>query len=628
MCGIAGGFGQLEDSVLEQMALRMSHRGPDHLSFSSTGDVHLAHARLSIIDLSSDSNQPMWDLKSRACIIFNGEIYNYRELRKELEEYGVKFRSKGDAEVLLNLYLEQGEDCLKKLSGIFSFAIWDARSDELFIARDNYGVKPLYYVENSNGFYFASEMKSLFCVPSVKREINIDSLFRSLVFLWSPGEETLVQDIKKLKPAHFIVIKGGKLTRYEKYWEWPHYQPDNNSDSKVFQNNIIHSLDSSVKEQLVADVEVGSFLSGGLDSSLIVALAKENLGGGIRCFTIDSGAADLSKDGFEDDLPYAKKVAAHLNVDLDILKVTPDISKFLPKMIYHLDELQADPAAINILLICELAKKQGLKVLLSGAGGDDIFTGYRRHYAVNLEKYWSWLPISFRTMLKTVSSVLPKDQAVTRRISKAFQYADLSSDERLLSYFFWLDPFVARGLFKDPEIVSNVPFQFIYDELAKVEARDPLERMLKLEQTYFLVDHNFNYTDKMSMAAGVEVRVPFLDKRVIDVASKIPTALKQEGKVGKSILKKAAERFLPNEIIYRSKSGFGAPLRTWLKNDLSEFVDTLLSTDSITRRGVFNAERVQQLLADDRAGKADYAYPIFALLCFEIWCQQFIDQEF
>lgn len=625
MCGIAGGYGHLDVKVLEQMAQKMSHRGPDYLSFSSIGNVHLAHARLSIIDLSADSNQPMWDLQSRASIVFNGEIYNYRELRQELEEKGVKFRSQGDAEVLLNLYLEEGENCLNKLSGIFSFAIWDPRSEQLFVARDNYGVKPLYYTENRDGFYFASEMKSLLCVPSVKREINPDSLFRSLVFLWSPGEETLIKDIHKVKPAHFMVVKAGKLVRYEKYWDWPAYQPDYSIDSGAHQNQILKALGSAVKEQLVADVKVGSFLSGGLDSSLIVALAQQNVETGIRCFTIDSGSAEQSKDGFEDDLPYAKKVAEHLNVELDILKVTPDITQLLPKMIYHLDELQADPAPINVLLICEQAKKQGIKVLLSGAGGDDIFTGYRRHYAVKAEKYWAWLPKPARRLLKTAAALLPKDQAVTRRISKAFQYADLSADQRLLSYFFWLEPSVALSLFKHPEQLSTTPFKFIYDELAKVKTDDPVERMLTLEQKYFLVDHNFNYTDKMSMAAGVEVRVPFLDKRVADVASKVPSELKQEGRVGKSILKKAAESLLPKDIIYRPKSGFGAPLRTWLKNDLSEYVDSLLSIDSINKRGIFDAGRVQQLLADDRNGKSDYSYPIFALLCFEIWCQQFLD---
>lgn len=625
MCGIAGAYGHLDNGILELMAQKMSHRGPDNVSFSSFSGVHLAHARLSIIDLSPESNQPLWDAQARACIVFNGEIYNYKQLRAELEVKGVVFKSLGDAEVLLNLYLEEGESCLNKLSGIFSFAIWDSRSEYMFIARDNYGVKPLYYSQNNEGFFFASEIKSLLCVASINKEINIDSLYRTLVFLWSPGEETLIQNVFKVPPAHFLIVKDGVIIRKEKYWSWPEYRPDYCLNSEGHQNNIFNAIEHAVKEQLVADVQVGAFLSGGLDSSLIVSLAQKNLESGIQCFTIDSGDPEQSNDGFEDDLPYARRVAQHLNAKLDILKVTPDITKLLPQMIYHLDELQADPAPINVLLICQQAKSKGIKVLLSGAGGDDVFTGYRRHYAVSAEKYWSWLPKTARSLLKDVTSALPKDRAVTRRIAKAFQYADLSADQRLLSYFFWLDPAVASGLFKQPELVSDAPFQFIYDGLSEVQTTDTVERMLTLEQKFFLVDHNFNYTDKMSMAAGVEVRVPFLDKRVLDAASKVPSELKQEGRIGKSILKKAAERILPKDVIYRPKSGFGAPLRTWLKKDLAPFVDELLSAETINKRGIFSAEKVHQLLADDRTGKADYSYPIFALLCFEIWCQQFLD---
>lgn len=625
MCGIAGGSGKLTQIALESMIECLSHRGPDFSSYYSNSLVHLGHARLSIIDLSEESNQPLWDCNFQACIVFNGEIYNYRELRQSLENEGFVFRSQGDAEVLLNLYLRYGVACLDYLSGIFSFAIWDSRSEQLFVARDHYGVKPLYYAVNSEGFYFSSEIKSLLLVDSVRRDLNVNSLFRTLVFLWSPGEETLFKSIKKVKPAHFMVVKAGKIIEYEKYWEWPSYEPNSSIGLEAHIHQVMNSLESAVKEQLVADVKVGAFLSGGLDSSLIVALANKNSGRGVRCFTIDTGSGEQAKDGFEDDLPYAKRVAKHLNVELDILKVTPDIAKLLPKMIYHLDELQADPAPINVLLICEQAKAQGIKVLLSGAGGDDIFTGYRRHYAVKSERYWGWLPSPFRSVLKAASSLLPKDKAITRRIAKAFQYADLAADERLLSYFFWLDPTIARSLFKHPEQISAQPFDFIYDEMRQVETKDPVERMLTLEQKYFLVDHNFNYTDKMSMAAGVEVRVPFLDKRVVEAASKVPSSLKQEGRVGKAILKKAAERMLPKDIIYRPKSGFGAPLRTWLKNDLAGYVDTLLSEESINKRGIFSFEKVQQLLAEDRSGKADYSYPIFALLCFEIWCQQFLD---
>lgn len=614
----------MDTATLEAMADKISHRGPDHRACYSTDNIHLAHVRLSIIDLSSLSNQPLWDANNVACIVFNGEIYNYQELRQDLQQRGVTFNSSGDSEVLLNLYLVHGPACLEMLSGIFSFAIWDTRQQELFIARDNYGVKPFYYSENDNGFFFASEIKALLEVESVSRDINYDSLFRSLVFLWSPGEETLINSVKKLKPAHYAIVRNGKIAEYEKFWSWPAYHPQYSS-STIAADKVYEGLNHAVKEQLVSDVDVGAFLSGGLDSSFLVALAKLNTDKKVNCFTIDSGSEDQSNEGFSDDLPYARKVAQHLGVDLDVLKIVPDIAELLPRMIYHLDELQADPAPLNVLLICEQARRKGLKVLLSGAGGDDIFTGYRRHYAVKFERYWAWLPKSARTVIRMATSALPKNNPKLRRIAKAFQYADQESDDRLLSYFYWIDPHIVRELFHDSIKLSDSPMQFMIEELATVKSSDPVERILTLEQKYFLVDHNFNYTDKMSMATGVEVRVPFLDKRVIETASEIPSSMKQKGRTGKWILKKAAEKLLPLDIIYRSKSGFGAPLRTWLKADLAPMVDRYLGEEHLAKRNIFNPQKVQQLIDDDRSNKADYSYPIFALLCFEIWCQQFLD---
>ncbi|MEY8198774.1 MAG: asparagine synthase (glutamine-hydrolyzing) [Colwellia sp.] len=626
MCGIAGGFGSLAEKSLNRMVSVMAHRGPDFTSYESINDVHLGHARLSIIDLSPTSNQPLWDVKKSACIVFNGEIYNYKKLRVELEKKNYSFRSNGDAEVLLNLYLEFGENIFEHVNGIFSFAIWDVKKDFLFVARDHFGVKPLYYFQNEEGFYFASEMKSLMEVDSLKKSINYDALLRTLVFLWSPGESTLLEGVKKVKPGHYLIIKNAELQKEVCYWRWPSYAPKAVS-SEEGAAEVLSVLERSVSDQLVADVPVGSFLSGGLDSSLLVALAIRASAKDIECFTIDIGGTNQSNDGFTDDLPYAKKVSEYLSVPLNVLEITPDIVSLLPKMIYHLDELQADIAPINVLLICEHAKSKGIKVLLSGAGGDDIFTGYRRHYAVSIERYWTMLPSIFRLGLSKLSSVLPKKSVMGRRVSKAFKYAHLGEDERLLSYFYWMDPLVARDLFVD-EIkngLSDSPMDFMLAEISSKQGLNPVEKMLHLERKYFLVDHNLNYTDKMSMATGVEVRVPFLDKRVVEVAANLDVKIKQKGSVGKWILKKAAEAVLPNNIIYRSKSGFGAPLRTWLNSDLSSFVDVNLSKQKIISRGVFKPEKIKKMLDDDRNGVEDYSYSIFALLCFEIWCQTFLD---
>jgi len=624
MCGITGGYGSLSSETLADMVESISHRGPDFCSVESIGDVHLGHSRLSIIDISTNSNQPLWNTAKTACIVFNGEIYNYKTLRKELVDLGYSFNSNGDAEVLLNLYLEFGYLMFQKLNGIFSFAIWDCFNESLLIARDPYGVKPLYYTENEDGFFFASEIKALLQLPSLVTNIDTASLYRTLVYLWSPGESTLLSDVKKLLPGGVALVKNRKLTKLEKYSSWPKYDPSDKPANEIA-SDVLECLRASVADQLVSDVPLGAFLSGGLDSSILVALAKSS-GANLECFTIDTGS---NNDEIVDDLPYAQAVAKDLAVQLNVLEVKPDIVKLLPKMIYHLDEVQADIAPLSVLLICEHARSKGIKVLLSGAGGDDLFSGYRRHTALKFEKYWSWLPLPFRKTLKHSSQWLNGKSTLGRRLAKAFKYADLEGDKRLLSYFFWMDPQIALSLFVDDlaKDLNGAEFDPMLSRISDNSQLNPLEKMLSIEREFFLVDHNFNYTDKMSMAAGVEVRVPFLDARVAAAASQSPTEMKLKGNVGKWILKRAAEGWLPNDVIYRPKSGFGAPLREWLKGDLASLVDELLSEEKIMNRGIFKPERVRQLVIDDREGKNDYSYSIFALLCFEIWCVQFIDSR-
>lgn len=627
MCGLVGFVGNASSSLLQEMAEKIAHRGPDNLSTLAFGHVHLAHARLSIIDLSVNSNQPLWDAKKNACIVFNGEIYNYKALREELSGFGYEFNSAGDAEVLLNLYLHYGVKCLEKVNGIFAFALWDARQNELFIARDPFGVKPLYYTENADGFYFSSELKALLVAPGVSRDLNYDAILRSVVFLWSPGPDTILKNIFKLEPGHYLLIKDRKMVQHAPYYIWPEYQPENMSVEKACEQ-VQHALQSSVQEQLVSDVPLGAFLSGGLDSSLLVAMAKQAGAESLECFTIQSVDPKDNAEGFVDDLPYAKKVAVYLDVNLNVVNVQPDVMNLLPKMIYHLDEPQADPAPLNVWLICEEARKKGIKVLFSGAGGDDVFTGYRRHYAIGLEKYYVKLPLLVRKMLQRVTRSLPKQNPHLRRLAKLFAYAGLPENERLLSYFYWIDPTVVRNLFTD-EVqcqLSEAPIASILSHLSARPETNKLEKMLYLERQYFLVDHNFNYTDKMSMAHGVEVRVPFLDKGVVDVASRLDVKLKQRGREGKWILKKMAERYLPKSVIYRPKAGFGAPLRRWLKADLKPLVDDLLSEASLQQRGIFKPERVRELIEQDRKGQEDYSYPIFSLLCIELWCRIFIDE--
>ena len=308
MCGIAGAYGQLSQNELKNMVKEMGHRGPDYSSYESIDNVHLGHARLSIIDLSSASNQPLWNDDNTACIIFNGEIYNFKALKVLLEKKGYLFNSNGDAEVLLNLYVEYGTGLFEHLNGIFSFAIWDQKKQLLLLARDHFGVKPLYYFQNDEGFYFASEIKSLIQVDSLKKSINYDALLRTLVFLWSPGEDTLLEGVNKVKPSHYMVVEKGRIQQQTRFWSWPDYQV-NNLTAEQAATDVYKSLEASVADQLVSDVPVGAFLSGGLDSSLLVAFAKKIGNKNLECFTIDIGNTSNGNDGFADDLPFAKKAA-------------------------------------------------------------------------------------------------------------------------------------------------------------------------------------------------------------------------------------------------------------------------------------------------------------------------------
>lgn len=634
MCGIAGFNGSFSSEVLKQMGARIAHRGPDSSGefFSPEHQTGLVHTRLSIIDLSSAGHQPMLDASKQVAIVFNGEIYNFRELRTALEVEGYAFRGHSDTEVLLNLYLRYGDAMLPKLNGVFAFAIWDARSGSVFVARDALGVKPLYYSETAAGVVFSSELKALLVNPEVSREIDSYAVLMHLTYLWCPAPHTILSGVKKLPPGYAMVLSDGKIERQWKYYELPYDQSILPMSAGEAAESVAQAVRTAVERQMVADVPVGAFLSGGLDSSAVVAFAKQsNPDVRLQCFTI--GLEEAGKDGFSDDLPYAKRVAEHLGVDLHTVHVGPEMTQQLEKMIYHLDEPLADPAPLNALFISQLAREHGIKVLLSGAGGDDIFSGYRRHYALQQEHYWSWLPGGARNLLAKGASLLPVSNPSLRRVRKAFEYAGLGVEERLVSYFYWAQPTRLRKLLSarcQADVGARQIAEPLLSALGNMPAdADALNRMLFLESKFFLADHNLNYTDKMSMATGVEVRVPLLDLDLVSLAARLPVEFKQRGHEGKWIFKKAMEKYLPHDVIYRPKTGFGAPLRSWLrsKQQLQPLMRELLSDVSIMRRGIFDRDSVKALIIQDAEGMIDATYTIFALMCIELWCRRFIDEN-
>lgn len=634
MCGIAGYSGNFESTLLKRMGGSIRARGPDNIGFWKDNEkqIGLVHTRLSIIDLSELSNQPMISQCGNIVITFNGEIYNFQELRKSLEENGYTFKTKGDTEVLIYLYHLHGLDFLKKLNGIFALSLFDKRINKMFIARDGQGIKPLYFSQTDKGILFASELKAILQEPSVSRELDHDAISSYITYLWCPSPRTMLKNVKKLEQGNCITIANGKIENQWEFYDYPVKLPSSNLSKKDAIRKTALEVENAVKRQLISDVSIGAFLSGGLDSSSVVAMAKKvEPDIDLPCYTIDFRGDDLKSEGMVEDLPYAEKIADHLNLQLNKVEVTSDMILDIEKMIYHLDEPQADPAPLNAMYISELAKSQGIKVLLSGAGGDDIFTGYRRHYALQKEKYWNWMPIFAKKALKSSLNRFESKNTYLRRLSKAFKYADLDKQQRLVSYFYWIDPTTSSGLFSDKfksKFTPYSPEKQLMLSLEKLpDGVSDLTKMLYLEQKHFLTDHNLNYTDKVSMAHGVEVRVPLLDPYLIEHAQSLPDSYKQNGSIGKWVFKKAMEPYLPKDVIYRPKTGFGAPLRYWMRNDLRPLVDDILSESSLAKRGIFNPDKIKDLILKDSAGMGDYSYPLFAIISIELWCRIFIDNS-
>lgn len=630
MCGIVGFSGGFNKITLQTAIKAIAHRGPDDsgIFFDENAGIGLGHSRLSILDLSSLGHQPMLSDDDSVAIVFNGEIYNFLDIKKELENDGYSFSGSSDTEVLLKLYLRDGESMLSQLNGVFSFVIWDSRSELLLIARDSFGVKPLYYYSSDDRFAFSSEIKALLHIVPEEKELDIEAVNRYLVFLWCPGKGTPLRSVKKISPGEAMIVRQGCILRKWNWYKLPAFRKTSGEldVSNSIEGTLSH-LRKAVKRQMISDVPLGAFLSGGLDSSAVVAFAREK-NPNIHCFTINNVGGQES--GVVDDLPYAQRVAKHLDVELDVVSI--DVNRMaydFESMVVQLDEPLADPASLNVLYISKLARENGIKVLLSGAGGDDIFTGYRRHYALQLERFWNWMPKMILKGVDHYTSRLDLRKPVQRRIAKVFSGTSLEGNDRLINYFRWIDTSSLNKLFA-PDIreylATSTPSLPMSDYLEKLAPETPLlERMLVLDQRFFLADHNLNYTDKMSMAAGVEVRVPFLDHDLVDFASRIPIKYKQRGSIGKWVLKKAMEPYLPKDIIYRPKSGFGAPVRRWIMHDLRELVSDFLSIDSLKSRGLFSPLAVHQLIRDNRCGKIDASYTIFSLLCIEVWCRKYID---
>lgn len=700
MCGLVGFTGTPLPSVIQAMTDRITHRGPDDQGIWSDDSLSLGHRRLSILDLTSAGHQPMLSPDGRYVLAFNGEIYTHQTIRDELADR-VTFRSSSDTETLLHGLIHFGEDLLPRLNGIFAFAFYDTQTQQLLIARDQFGIKPLYYTLAGDRLAFASELKSLLDLPGWSRAIDPKGIANYLTFLWSPGGHTAFESVHKLtagayakfdlsKPVSEVcevsyyrppfgmnldgltysecLRRGNEATEKRDwdlaiamYGEGVRQRPDiplcqqllqavtrkkhegvrsnrgttgagrdQRSESELT-DELDERLQLAVERQLLSDVPVGFFLSGGLDSSLLVALARKiRPEAKLQAFTIDTTGVEAT-EGFVSDLDYAKQVARHLHVDLEVVDPSCDLLKLFDRIIWHLDEPQADAAPMNVLAICERARAMGYKVLIGGAAADDLFSGYRRHEALALEKWFQVLPDPIARLVGAAARCLPARPAVLRRLRKLAEGLGKSATDRMVGYFGWMEQ---SRIF---ELLSQTVRQQLagFDPLDQLRATlreiptetSPLNQMLYLELRSFLVDHNLNYTDKLSMATSVEVRVPFLDLDLVEFSTTIPPELKMQGGTTKYLLRKVAERYLPHDVIYRPKAGFGGPVRKWVLDDLAPMITERLSPERIRARGLFDPIAVQKLLDDNRTGRVDAAYTVWTLLAIESWCEQFVDRQ-
>ncbi len=631
MCGIAGIVGLKEDGLIEKMLKIIKHRGPDALNYWIAPDLPLAlgHVRLSILDLSDRGSQPMWDDTGRFCITYNGEIYNFRELRIGLEAKGCKFSSNTDTEVLLTLFREKGPSCLVELKGIWAFAIWDSKERTLFLSRDPMGVKPLYYIVHGEKLLFSSEIKSFLCWSEFPKDVDKAAIYETLIYLWTPGPRTMFSNVRKLLAGQTLTLRLGESPVFADSNVLKYDGKIEGMTEETVAELLREQLSVSVESQLVSDVPVGAFLSGGLDSSAVVAMAEQKEYRLSRCYTINY-AEGRKWEGMVNDLSYARQVAKHLGVECVEVALDSSICERVREMIWHLDEPQADTAPLNVLVIAEAARKNGDFVLLSGAGGDDIFSGYRRHVALQNEKWWSWLPSGARSGLRSLTKGIPASYSFGRRLQKLFQYADLSSEERLIRYFEWNSDKYMRTLFQDhinEELHDHDPFKVMRDSISYCDSNNELDKMLHLDTRYFLTDHNLNYTDKMGLARGVEIRVPLIDIELVRLARRIPTNLKLKRITGKYIFKRSMEPFLPKSVIYRSKTGFVSPIREWVNGPLLQEVRETLSPKSLNKRGWFSPKSVQFIFKELKDGKKDVSYLLWSLYTLEEWARMFIDGE-
>ncbi len=646
MCGIAGLISTDAEARIGAMLKSIEHRGRDDEGVWTSGftdregrRVTFGHRRLAIIDTSAAGHQPMLSHDKRYALTFNGEIYNYRELREELARSGHRFQTDTDTEVLLAAFAEWGAECLSRLNGMFAFAVWDERERTLTLARDRLGIKPLYYAAVRGGsgappsFIFASEVKAILASKLVERALNPEGLNQFLTFLWTPDPHTLFRGINTLPPAHVLTLGADGEMSLREWWDVSFDEIEAGKSEAWWEERVLETLDRVVRMEMVADVPLGSFLSGGVDSSVLVALMNRHRNGRrVSTYTIGIEGEDLRYDIIPDDVEWARRVGEILDTDYHETMLKPDVAELLPKLVYHMDEPVIDMAISSYLV--SRAARGTLTVLLSGMGGDEVFAGYPRQMAMNIAGALDPVPLALRRpVMRVLANVLPgglpgRLTAPLRNAKKFARSAALDFENRYLGYGTYFTDTAKHQLYTE-EMCRSVRDMDAYREhrryFARVAEAAPLNRLLYVDLKTFLPCLNLAVTDKTSMATTLEVRVPYLNYELVELAARMPPEMKLRGLKRKYILKRAAERLLPRDVVWRKKAGFGAPIRSWLRGPLRPLVEDLLGEETVARRGLFRPAEVRRIISANLSGREDYNLQVFQLLTLEIWHRTFID---
>lgn len=628
MCGICGflEFGErtrADESVLRAMNGTLHHRGPDEAGAEVRGAAGIAMSRLAIIDLAC-GQQPMASDDGTCSIVYNGETYNFRELRGELEARGRRFRTRSDTEVVLQAYQEWGRDAVRRLRGMFAFCVAHVAggtAERLFLARDPVGKKPLYYWNDGARFVFGSEIKALLAHPAVTRRVNRRVLPLYLAHGYVPAPYTLFEGIYELPPAHTLTVHADGRMEALPYWDgWlPPERPARVSEDEACQR-LRELLDDAVRSRMVSDVPLGAFLSGGIDSTAVVAYMARHADRPVKTFAIGFG-----DDPTFNELQHARTASRAYGTEHHEFVVTADAAELLPKLVVHHDQPFGDSSAIPTYLVARLTREH-VTVALTGDGGDELFAGYERFAAARLAERYQKTPAAARALVAAALRTLPEStgyRGFVRRARRFVESAPLPLAERYLGWVGIFSPAMIAGMWADGDTLD--PVDHFARQFEPVRGRDPIAQLLYVNARTYLPGDLLVKTDRMTMAASLEARSPFLDTRLIEFAASLPPEIKLRGSTTKHVLKRAMEGVVPRELIRRRKHGFGVPLGGWFRGDLAAWLrDALLAPESLGR-GYFHPDAVRRLVDEHQSGRRDHAHRLWTLLTLELWHRAYLD---